>query len=72
VVNEHGAPAEANNDPRPTGEQKAKYAQGNCRELLKSVEPDELRVGFKIANRIQIRYIVLACKDPGDVAVEET
>ncbi len=71
VVDRHRAPAEADHQAGPAGQEKAQGAQGDRRQQLVSVQPAQLGVARKILDLDQVGIGVAPVENPADVGVED-
>ncbi len=71
VIDEHGAPEEADEQARPAGDQKADDGERDGRDELEAVQPHQLGIAGEVADLHEIGLVVTVGEDPADMAVEE-
>ena len=71
VINQHGAPEEADHESWPFSNEEAQTGDRDRRKNLKFVQPHQLRTRCKIRNLNQIGCIVLSMEDPADMTIHK-
>ena len=71
VIQEDGAPEEADHEPSPSGNEDAESSDHDRWQNLQFVQPHQLRIRRKIRNFQQISCIVLSIENPTYMTVHE-
>ncbi len=71
MVDEHGAPEEAHDQPAPSREEEAAHRQHDGGHQRPALQPHQLAVARQVGNGVHFRLRVLRIEDPAHVRVEE-
>ncbi|MGY4327142.1 hypothetical protein ACVWWG_001559 [Bradyrhizobium sp. LB7.2] len=71
VIDQHGAPQEADDEAGPSGNQEAEPRQRNGRQEFQPMQPHQLRIGGEIADLHEVGPVVLPVKNPAEMTVEK-